>query len=114
MSGQRRISRLLVRCVEFSSLFHTLCFSKLHHYFSQLKRAHVPPLTIHLLPIFFSLVSSLNILGFTIAGGQVRPRLDQAKNVIPFLQSEDSKVLEFWQIWSESIPPQVLLRYFYI
>merc|ERR1712063_126796 len=27
-----------------------------------------------------------------------------AKNAVPFLQDEDSKVLEFWQIWSESIP----------
>jgi len=27
-----------------------------------------------------------------------------AKNAIPFLQDEDSKVLEFWEIWSESIP----------
>lgn len=33
-------------------------------------------------------------------------RIAQAKNVIPFLQEEDSKVLEFWQIWSESIPPK--------
>eukprot|EP00012_Vannella_robusta_P005288 CAMPEP_0206193376 /NCGR_PEP_ID=MMETSP0166-20121206/6526_1 /ASSEMBLY_ACC=CAM_ASM_000260 /TAXON_ID=95228 /ORGANISM="Vannella robusta, Strain DIVA3 518/3/11/1/6" /LENGTH=475 /DNA_ID=CAMNT_0053610069 /DNA_START=96 /DNA_END=1523 /DNA_ORIENTATION=- len=27
-----------------------------------------------------------------------------AKNAVPFLQDDDSKVLEFWQIWSESIP----------
>merc|ERR1712137_473177 len=27
-----------------------------------------------------------------------------AKNAVPFLQDEDSKVLEFWQIWSESVP----------
>ena len=29
-----------------------------------------------------------------------------AKGSIPFLQDEESKVLEFWQIWSESIPPK--------
>jgi len=40
-------------------------------------------------------------------GGLVRQRLDDAKNAIGFLQQDDSKVLEFWQIWSESIPPQV-------
>lgn len=34
----------------------------------------------------------------------VETRIAQAKNCIPFLQEEDSKVLEFWQIWSESIP----------
>lgn len=28
-----------------------------------------------------------------------------AKGVIPYLQDEESKILEFWQIWSESIPP---------
>lgn len=33
-----------------------------------------------------------------------RARLKRAKNEIPFLKPEDSKVLEFWQIWSESIP----------
>jgi hypothetical protein len=42
-------------------------------------------------------------------GGLVRQRLDDAKNAISFLQQDDSKVLEFWQIWSESIPPQVLI-----
>ncbi|EGG18905.1 pleckstrin domain-containing protein [Cavenderia fasciculata] len=35
-----------------------------------------------------------------------RSRISNAKSVIPFLRDEDSKVLEFWQIWSESIPPQ--------
>ncbi|KAL6065530.1 PH domain-containing protein [Balamuthia mandrillaris] len=40
------------------------------------------------------------------AGDAVAPRtlLSLAKDTIPFLQEEDSKVLEFWQIWSESIP----------
>ena len=31
-------------------------------------------------------------------------KLDLAKNAIPFLAEEDSKVFEFWSIWSESIP----------
>ena len=35
-----------------------------------------------------------------------KSQINRAKNVIPFLQDEDSKVLEFWQIWSESIPPK--------
>lgn len=43
---------------------------------------------------------------FQSQGGVVRSRLDEAKMAVNFLQSEDSKVLEFWQIWSESIPPQ--------
>mmetsp|Transcript_18258 Transcript_18258/g.30448 ORF Transcript_18258/g.30448 Transcript_18258/m.30448 type:complete len:502 (-) Transcript_18258:267-1772(-) len=36
----------------------------------------------------------------------VRARINRAKTVIPFLQDEESKVLEFWEIWSESIPPR--------
>jgi len=35
-----------------------------------------------------------------------RVRLTLAKEVIKFLQDEDSKVLEFWQIWTESIAPK--------
>jgi hypothetical protein len=35
-----------------------------------------------------------------------RARIAAAKSTIPFLLEEDSKVLEFWQIWSESIPPR--------
>eukprot|EP01106_Pelomyxa_sp_JSP_P017543 TRINITY_DN725_c0_g2_i1.p1 TRINITY_DN725_c0_g2~~TRINITY_DN725_c0_g2_i1.p1 ORF type:complete len:411 (+),score=127.50 TRINITY_DN725_c0_g2_i1:170-1402(+) len=35
-----------------------------------------------------------------------RGKLASAKTSIPFLQESDSKVLEFWQIWSESIPPK--------
>jgi len=34
----------------------------------------------------------------------VRRHLEQGKNEIAFLEPDDSKVLEFWQIWSESIP----------
>eukprot|EP01090_Pellita_catalonica_P016285 TRINITY_DN461_c0_g1_i1.p1 TRINITY_DN461_c0_g1~~TRINITY_DN461_c0_g1_i1.p1 ORF type:complete len:356 (+),score=80.01 TRINITY_DN461_c0_g1_i1:596-1663(+) len=34
-----------------------------------------------------------------------RDRLTRAKEVIPFLRKQDSKVVEFWQIWSESFPP---------
>lgn len=33
-----------------------------------------------------------------------RLRLGLAKGVVKFLSDDDSKVLEFWQIWSESIP----------
>jgi len=33
-----------------------------------------------------------------------RARLIAAKNVIPYLQEDQSKVLEFWQIWTESVP----------
>eukprot|EP01125_Pyxidicula_operculata_P012216 TRINITY_DN3_c1_g1_i1.p1 TRINITY_DN3_c1_g1~~TRINITY_DN3_c1_g1_i1.p1 ORF type:complete len:454 (-),score=121.73 TRINITY_DN3_c1_g1_i1:418-1779(-) len=36
----------------------------------------------------------------------VRKRLDEGKNTVSFLFNEDSKVLEFWQIWLESIPSQ--------
>jgi len=33
-----------------------------------------------------------------------RKRLDFAKKAVSFLQEPDSKVLEFWTIWAESIP----------
>jgi len=38
---------------------------------------------------------------------EVSPRqlINLAKGVVHFLQDEESKVLEFWQIWSESLPP---------
>ncbi|GAM28824.1 hypothetical protein SAMD00019534_120000 [Acytostelium subglobosum LB1] len=40
-----------------------------------------------------------------------RSKIATAKATIPFLRDDDSnKVLEFWQIWSESIPPQVDLQ----
>jgi hypothetical protein len=35
-----------------------------------------------------------------------RAKLAAAKAEIDFLKDEESKVLEFWQIWSESIPLQ--------
>jgi len=38
-----------------------------------------------------------------------RDRLTVAKGVVPFLKDEDSKVLEFWEIWSQSIPPRTEL-----
>lgn len=38
--------------------------------------------------------------------GLPRQKLQAAKDSISFLQNSDSKVLEFWQIWSESIPPK--------
>jgi hypothetical protein len=33
-----------------------------------------------------------------------REKLSLAKNEVPFLLDKESKVLEFWQIWIESIP----------
>jgi len=39
----------------------------------------------------------------------IRAQLDTAKNAIPFLAgegTEQDRILEFWQIWSESIPAQ--------
>jgi hypothetical protein len=42
--------------------------------------------------------------------GSPRGRLTAAKNCIPYLLEEQSKVLEFWQIWTESIPPSVDLQ----
>lgn len=39
----------------------------------------------------------------------IRAQLDTAKNAIPFLSGggpEQDRILEFWQIWSESIPAQ--------
>lgn len=33
-----------------------------------------------------------------------RDRLNLAKQAVSFLKDQDSKVLEFWNIWSESIP----------
>jgi hypothetical protein len=44
------------------------------------------------------------------SGGSPRAQISKAKEVIPFLQDEESKVLEFWQIWSESIPPREELQ----
>lgn len=43
-------------------------------------------------------------------GLSTEKKIDAAKSVVPFLQDEDSKVLEFWQIWSESIPPKKELQ----
>jgi len=34
----------------------------------------------------------------------VRGRVFNARTAVPFLREDESKVLEFWQIWSESIP----------
>jgi len=46
--------------------------------------------------------------GFTVTNGSSnaspRARLAAAKNCIPYLLEETSKVLEFWQIWTESVP----------
>jgi len=40
----------------------------------------------------------------TTANASPRGRLAAAKNCIPYLMEETSKVLEFWQIWTESVP----------
>jgi len=40
----------------------------------------------------------------TAANATPRARLAAAKNCIPYLMEESSKVLEFWQIWTESVP----------
>jgi len=45
--------------------------------------------------------------GFVVATGPSaapRSRLAAAKGCIPYLMEETSKVLEFWQIWTESVP----------
>jgi len=47
------------------------------------------------------------VIGFvpsTSANASPRARLAGAKNCIPYLMEETSKVLEFWQIWTESVP----------
>ena len=36
----------------------------------------------------------------------VRGLVMNARQAVPFLREEESKVLEFWQIWSDSIPPK--------
>eukprot|EP01097_Dermamoeba_algensis_P003447 TRINITY_DN23_c0_g2_i2.p1 TRINITY_DN23_c0_g2~~TRINITY_DN23_c0_g2_i2.p1 ORF type:complete len:227 (-),score=28.03 TRINITY_DN23_c0_g2_i2:636-1316(-) len=38
-------------------------------------------------------------------GSNPRDKLNLAKDSIPFLQDQENRVLEFWMIWSESIPP---------
>jgi len=48
-----------------------------------------------------------NTTGFVasnVANAPPRSRLAAAKNCIPYLMEESSKVLEFWQIWTESVP----------
>eukprot|EP01095_Lingulamoeba_sp_RSL-Kostka_P001006 TRINITY_DN11380_c0_g1_i1.p1 TRINITY_DN11380_c0_g1~~TRINITY_DN11380_c0_g1_i1.p1 ORF type:complete len:487 (-),score=196.72 TRINITY_DN11380_c0_g1_i1:102-1562(-) len=39
-------------------------------------------------------------------GKSINSRIESAKSIISFLNDESSKVLEFWEIWSESIPPK--------
>jgi hypothetical protein len=41
-----------------------------------------------------------------MSGKSARDQLTAAKNEVYFLREDDSKVLEFWQIWSDSIPPR--------
>lgn len=38
------------------------------------------------------------------ANATPRARLASAKNCIPYLMEDSSKVMEFWQIWTESVP----------
>eukprot|EP01103_Thecamoeba_quadrilineata_P001076 TRINITY_DN10951_c0_g1_i1.p1 TRINITY_DN10951_c0_g1~~TRINITY_DN10951_c0_g1_i1.p1 ORF type:complete len:473 (-),score=100.72 TRINITY_DN10951_c0_g1_i1:93-1511(-) len=40
------------------------------------------------------------------AANDARGLMTQAKDEVPFLQDPESKVLEFWQIWFESIPTE--------
>jgi hypothetical protein len=42
--------------------------------------------------------------GAGVMTGDVRTRYSNVKDVIPFMQDESSKVLEFWRIWFESVP----------
>jgi len=42
--------------------------------------------------------------GPVLDASSVRGRVFNARTAVPFLREDDSKVLEFWQIWSESIP----------
>jgi len=39
-----------------------------------------------------------------VDASSVRGRVFNARTAVPFLREDESKVLEFWQIWSESIP----------
>jgi len=43
------------------------------------------------------------------AGKTPRAVLELAKGTVPWLADKESKVFEFWQIWSESIPPRTEL-----
>lgn len=38
------------------------------------------------------------------ANASPRARLAAAKNCVPYLMEDSSKVMEFWQIWTESVP----------
>lgn len=42
--------------------------------------------------------------GAPVALSSARSRMQAARSVVPFLQDEESKVLEFWVIWTESMP----------
>lgn len=48
---------------------------------------------------------SSDFVASTSTDAKPRARLAAAKNCIPYLMEESSKVLEFWQIWTESVPP---------
>jgi hypothetical protein len=40
------------------------------------------------------------------AGASIRAQLTAGRNEVYFLKEDDNKVLEFWQIWFDSIPPR--------
>jgi len=44
-----------------------------------------------------------------VGAKSTRGMLELAKGTVPWLADKDSKVFEFWQIWSESIPPKTEL-----
>lgn len=48
--------------------------------------------------------SNVDFVSSKSANAPPRARLAAAKDCIPYLMEESSKVLEFWQIWTESVP----------
>jgi hypothetical protein len=52
------------------------------------------------------IVSTVPSAGVEVDISSPRLRLYTAKDSVLFLKDDESKVLEFWQIWSESIPPR--------
>jgi len=45
-------------------------------------------------------------MGRPAASGSIRAQLTAGRNEVYFLKEDDNKVLEFWQIWFDSIPPR--------
>jgi len=82
----------------------------------KLKGVHVPAVTVQ--PVTKEIVMTpknknpntspqpvVSSFSNTISPTDVRDKLQAARRVIPFLISEESKVLEFWEIWLQSLPP---------